>query len=62
MMNKWHLLSSLVFMCCFIATRLMTGQVAELFVLIAILFYLPAVLAFFVKEESENKPGILLGF
>lgn len=62
MMNKWHLISSLVFMCCFIATRLMTGPVAELFVLIAILFFLPAVLAFFVKEERESKPWILLGF
>lgn len=62
MMNKWHLISSLVFMCCFIATRLMTGPVAELFVLIAILFFLPAILAFFVKEERESKPGILLGF
>lgn len=61
MMNKWHLISSLVFMCCFIATRLMTGPVAELFVLIAILFFLPAILAFFVKEERESKPG-LLGF
>ena len=44
-------------MCCFIATRLMTGPIAEFFVLIAILFFLPAVLAFFAKEESERKPG-----
>lgn len=62
MMNKWHLISSFLFMCWFIATRLMTGPLAELFVLIAILFFLPAVLAFFVKEERESKPWILLGF
>ncbi|MEH7203584.1 YndJ family protein [Bacillus safensis] len=61
MMNKWHLISSLLFMCCFIATRLMAGPIAEFFVLIAILFFLPAVLAFFAKEESERKPGVLLG-
>ena len=60
-MNKWHLISSLLFMCCFIAARLMTGPIAEFFVLIAILFFLPAVLAFFAKEESESKPGVLLG-
>nr|WGD96917.1 YndJ family transporter [Bacillus safensis] len=61
LMNKWHLISSFLFMCWFIATRLTTGPVAELFVLIAILFFLPAVLSFFAKEERERKPGILIG-
>lgn len=54
LMNKWHLISSLLFMCWFIATRLMTGPVAELFVLIAILFFLPAVL-FFLRRKSGRE-------
>lgn len=61
-MNKWHLISSLIFMSCFIATRLMTGRVAEFFVLMAILFFLPAALHFFEKEGKKHKPERLIGF
>lgn len=62
MMNKWHLISSLIFMSCFIATRLMTGPIAEFFVLMAILFFLPAALHFFEKEGKKHKPERLIGF
>lgn len=62
MMNKWHLISSLIFMSCFIATRFMTGRVAEFFVLMAILFFLPAALHFFEKEGKKHKPERLIGF
>lgn len=62
MMNKWHLTSSLIFMSFFIATRLMTGPIAEFFVLMAILFFLPAALHFFEKEGKKQKPGMLIGF
>ncbi|MCY7725675.1 YndJ family transporter [Bacillus pumilus] len=61
-MNKWHLTSSLIFMSFFIATRVMTGPIAEFFVLMAILFFLPAALHFFEKEGKKQKPGMLIGF
>lgn len=62
MMNKWHLTFSLIFMAYFIATRLITGPIAEFFVLMAILFFLPAGLHFFEKEGKSQKPGVLIGF
>ena len=46
----------------FIATRLMTGPIAEFFVLMAILFFLPAALHFFEKEGKSQKPGVLIDF
>lgn len=62
MMNKWHLASSLIFMSYFIATRFMTGLIAEFFVLLAILFFLPTALHFFEKEGKKHKEERLIGF
>lgn len=62
MMNKWHLASSLTFMSYFIATRFMTGLIAEFFVLLAILFFLPTALHFFEKEGKKHKEEGLIGF
>ncbi|WP_144556927.1 YndJ family protein [Bacillus pumilus] len=61
-MNKWHLASSLIFMSYFIATRFMTGLIAEFFVLMAMLFFLPAALHFFEKEGKKHKQERLIGF
>ncbi|MEH7636343.1 YndJ family protein [Bacillus pumilus] len=61
-MNKWHLASSLIFMSYFIATRFMTGLIAEFFVLLAILFFLPTALHFFEKEGKKHKEERLIGF
>lgn len=61
MMNKWHLTSSMIFMSCFLATRMLTGPIAEFFVLLAILFFLPAVLHFFDQEGKKRQQG-LIGF
>ncbi|MBD3858490.1 YndJ family protein [Bacillus sp. 28A-2] len=61
-MNKWHLASSLIFMSFFLAIRLMTGPIAEFFVLLAILFFLPAVIHFFDQEEKKRQQEVLIGF
>jgi hypothetical protein len=46
----------------FIATRFMTGLIAEFFVLLAILFFLPTALHFFEKEGKKHKEERLIGF
>nr|WP_257215525.1 YndJ family protein [Bacillus pumilus] len=61
-MNKWHLTASLILMSCFLANRLLTGPIAEFFVLIAILFFLPALLQFFNQEGEKRQQGALIGF
>lgn len=60
-MNKWYLLASIMLMSFFLVSRLMTGHVAELFVLIAILFFLPALLHSFNQEGRERHEGVLIG-
>ncbi|MDE0639496.1 YndJ family protein [Bacillus sp. CNPSo 3703] len=61
-MNKWHLMCSIVLMSCFLVTRLTTAPIPEFFVLIAILFFLPAFLHFFYQEEKKRQQEGLIGF
>ncbi|MFS0656223.1 YndJ family protein [Bacillus sp. 179-C3.3 HS] len=53
-MNKWHLTTSIIFMTCFLVLRMKTAPIAEFFVLVAILFFLPAVLNFFQQEGRKE--------
>ncbi|WEZ72186.1 YndJ family transporter [Bacillus altitudinis] len=61
-MNKWHLMCSIMLLSCFLVTRLTTAPIPEFFVLIAILFFLPAFLHFFYQEEKKRQQEGLIGF
>ncbi|AOZ90397.1 hypothetical protein BK049_17740 [Bacillus xiamenensis] len=61
-MNKWHLTSSIILMSCFLVIRLTTAPIAEFFVLVAILFFLPAFLHFFYQEEKKRQQEWLIYF
>ena len=61
LMNKWHLMCSIVLMSCFLVTRLTTAPIPEFLFSSRFYFFFPLSYTFYQEEKKRQQKG-LIGF